>query len=516
MIDMSAWEEISVDVVDELELDPKNVRLELGETAPESDIIHDLFHNEKALTLVESICKVGLLTHETPIALRRDGELVVVEGNRRVAALKAIQNPFLAPGHQARITKARNGVDLNRLRRVSVKIAPNEDEANQLIAAIHTGNQRVSWSPARQAAFFQAQIDSGKSPEYLIAHYPTVEVKKFIIRSQILKLFRDANYRDDSLKQYVKTRTFPVSVLARLYSNEEFLLLAQIQIDENEPKVNLGSTQTQFDKLAEKIVGDIKSKRINTRTLNSTKSESYADYMDQIRELVSSYDESDEAPPSNMSKPQSASTNTQPPYSAAPQGPNPPAQQKAPQGPNPPTQQKAPQAATASAPPTQAQSKPSDKPKELSPNYLNLSQIKIDPSYPPAIRKMCEELAAINVRKFPNATLDLLRTFLEKTIKAYAEKLGVDLKRHAGQQQSGGFIQLGHCLNWLEEHLKATNKTAFVQVIKKIRGNKLGGYIPTVDHMNAINHNHHVFATADEVKACWDGMEGLIRVMLKP
>lgn len=507
MIDMSAWEEADVDVVDELHLDPHNVRIDLPETAPESDIIQDLFHNEKALTLVESICKVGLLTHEVPIAIKRGDQLVVVEGNRRVAALKAIQNPFLAPEHRARITKATQGVDFDSLRRITVKVAPNEDEANQLIAAIHTGNQRVGWSPARQAAFFQAQIEAGKSPEYLISHYPTVEVRKFIIRSQLLNLFRSVEYKDSELKDYVRSRTFPVSVLARLYDNDEFLLLTQIRVDDQAASVVLESSPQQFNAVAEKIVGDIRSKSINTRTLNSTKSESYTKYMNELRELITNHVDtakhnSTDTPKTPVVSPQSqphngtaardSKSNRDGPSGGTPQAPT-----------NPPSVN------------TQTQAKPDEKAKGSNPNYLNLSQIKIDPSYPPTIRKICEELTLINIKKFPNATLDLLRTFLEKAIKAYAEKLGVDLKQQTGQQ-GGGYVQLGHCLTWLEEHLKTVKKTAFIQVIKKIRGNKIGGYIPTVDHMNAINHNHHVFATADEVRNCWDGMEGLIRMMLKP
>lgn len=515
MIDMSAWKDVSVDVVDDLHVDPHNVRIDLADTAPESDIIQDLFHNEKALTLVESICKVGLLTHEVPIAIKRDGQLVVVEGNRRVAALKAIQNPFLAPEHQARIVKATQGIDLDSLRKISVKLAPSEDEANQLIAAIHTGNQRVGWSPTRQAAFFQAQIDAGKSPEYLISHYPTVEVKKFIIRSQILKLFRDAQYQDQLLVDYIHSRTFPVSVLARLYDHDEFLLLAQIRVDEQAASVKLESTRQQFNKVSEKIVGDIKNKRINTRTLNSTKSESYVAYMNELRELITNHVDSGETTSTSTSTPQSAPTHNQPSSGGVPPTSKPSPQAGTMGTPvNP--QTAGPASTGTQTPPTApSQPKPSGNPKEQNPNYLNISQIKIDPSYPPAIRKICEELALVNVKKFPNATLDLLRTFLEKSIKAYAEKLGVDLKRQAGQQ-AAGFVQLGHCLTWLEDHLKTTRKTAFIQVIQKIRGNKIGGYIPTIDHMNAINHNHHVFATPDEVKACWDGMEGLIRVILKP
>jgi hypothetical protein len=92
MIDMSTWQELVVDVIDELQLDPHNVRLELSDGVTEGDIVQDLFSNEKVLTLVDGIAKVGYLTHEIPIVVRRKNDLVVVEGNRRVAALKAIQN----------------------------------------------------------------------------------------------------------------------------------------------------------------------------------------------------------------------------------------------------------------------------------------------------------------------------------------------------------------------------------------------------------------------------------------
>lgn len=225
MIDMSTWEEIRVDVVGGVALDPRNVRLDIPEGVPESDIIQDLFANEKALDLVEGITKVGLLTHEVPIVVERDGQLVVVEGNRRVAALKAIQNPYLAPDHRSRIGRLVGDVeDRDALRYITVKKAPTQDDADQLIAALHTGNQRVAWTPARQAAFFQAQLDAGKTAEELIAGYPTIDVRKFIARSRILELFRGVNYDDPSLRDFAYKRRFPVSTLARLYDNDKSLL----------------------------------------------------------------------------------------------------------------------------------------------------------------------------------------------------------------------------------------------------------------------------------------------------
>lgn len=293
MIDMSTWEEVTVDIVSEVRLDPRNVRLDLAEGVPESDIVQDLFTNEKALALVEGITKVGLLTHEVPIVVERDGELTVVEGNRRVAALKAIQNPYLAPNHQARISKLAQAVlDRDALRRITVKKAPTQDDADQLIAALHTGNQRVAWSPARQAAFFQAQLDAGKTAEQLIAQYPTIDVRKFITRSKLLELFRNVEYADPALRDYVRKRRFPVSTLARLYENDKFLELVGISLGDHADTVTLAISPAMFARVATKIIGDIRDGDINTRTLNKTSSERYVEYMDELRDLLNEYDDS--------------------------------------------------------------------------------------------------------------------------------------------------------------------------------------------------------------------------------
>jgi hypothetical protein len=90
MVDMLAWPDRRAHVLNDLVLDPRNVRLDIDVDAPEVDIMRDLFANERVLNLVEGISKVGYLTHEIPLVVERDGQLVVVEGNRRVAALKAI------------------------------------------------------------------------------------------------------------------------------------------------------------------------------------------------------------------------------------------------------------------------------------------------------------------------------------------------------------------------------------------------------------------------------------------
>jgi hypothetical protein len=483
MIDMSTWRDVQADVIDNLRLDPRNIRLEIPYGVPESDIIHDLFANEKAFNLVEAIAKVGYLTHELPIVVIRDGEMVVVEGNRRVAALKAIQNPFLAPEFRAKIARIAEQIsDRDALKKIFVKIAPSQDEADQLIAALHTGNQRLPWSPSRQAAFFQAQIDSGKSLKQLLDQYPLIDVKNFVIRSEMLGLFRAVKYKDRDLRDYVYNRRFPISTLERLYEYDQFQELAQISVNDSQATVRLKGGKRQFARLAEKIVSDIKSKKIDTRILNSTKSFSYKNYMDELRDLVNEPEPSEpdvDPPGEEESKDESSSGTGQP--SGSPAG---------------------------------AGSKPTGeaKPKSGGSNYLDMEGL--DPTgFPPAIGYIIAELSSLNVNRFPNATLDLLRTFLEKTIKAYAASIGEEIKRSSN---ATGYVYLSNALVWLEEHVKSTGNTPLIQVVQKVRGGKIEGYVSSKTHLDAINHNYEIFATTSDARECWYTMRALLLFMLKP
>lgn len=498
MIDMSKWDEMVVDVVNDLHLDPRNVRLDIPDGVPESDIVQDLFTNEKALSLVEGIARIGLLTHEVPIVVDRDGQLIVVEGNRRVAALKAIQNPYLAPDHQARISRFAQIVpDRDAVRRITVKKAPSQDDADQLIAALHTGNQRVAWTPARQAAFFQAQLDAGKSPDHLIAQYPTVDVRKFITRSRILELFRNVAYDDPSLGDYARKRRFPVSTLARLYENDKFLDLVGIRVENGTGEVSLRSSPATFKRVATKIVSDIRDGEINTRSLNKTSSDRYVEYMDELRDLLNEQHPEDDVPADEPSgNPSSSGSRAGGGTGHGASGGSPGSEA----------------AGGGQFDESTDSGKDKAKPFPKKRNYLNTDNLTVPSAFPASIHEIVKELSALNIQRFPNATLDLLRTFLEKTIKAYAEVLGEDIRKGSNEK---GFVFLSNCLVWLEDHFRTTGMTAYIQPVQKIRGGRYG-FVGSKEHLDATNHNHHIFATPDDVRESWATIEGIMKAVLKP
>lgn len=115
------------------------------------------------------------------------------------------------------------------------------------------------------------------------------------------------------------------------------------------------------------------------------------------------------------------------------------------------------------------------------------------------IGRVLWELQTIDYVLFPNATADLLRTFLEITIKKYLEEMGTlpPPKNH------GGYIFLGDVLKKIKKDLKAVPNHRLVQVISEIEKNKW--------YLESINHNPDVFAVGDRVKDAWDQIFPLIK-----
>lgn len=509
MIDMTSWEELTANVMDDLHLDPHNVRLDGVTNSPEPDIMADLFRNEKALNLVEGIAKVGYLTHELPIVVRRNRKLIVVEGNRRLAALKAIQNPYLVPDYQSRISAFADEIpDRSLLRIIQVKRAPNQDAADQLIAALHTGESRVSWSPSRQAAFFQAQIDQGKTLKQLKQRYPTIDVEKYVLRSGILSLFRSVQYQDPELTDYMNARKFPTSTLSRIYDSKQFIDLSGMELSP-EGDVTIDIPTDAFVQIAEVIISGMKEGDINTRSVGKVTTPRFVSLMDELKQIVDAATSARQpgsapASPGSNSSPAGGQSNSAGPPNPSNSGGFPSSGGTNPESP----------AAGSPKPPQPLTSPPKLPAKPNRNQFLDTSQLSVPANYPEAVKLSLGELSQINVRKFPNATFDLMRTMLEKSIKARADVKGVDLRVATSAK---GYVFLSHCVDWLEQEVNANGPKYLKQVITQLRSTKYGGsYLVSMDHLNAINHNHRIFVTADQVQEAWKTMVSLLAEALKP
>jgi phosphopantetheine adenylyltransferase len=144
--------------VPQLLLDVQNPRL--GQVQSQNDAIVEVIERqgEKLVVLARSISELGLSPLENMIVLKHRKQFIVLEGNRRITAIKLLANPDLAEGTEIegaikRIAKAAKV----RVKAVDCVIADSREQARVWISLRHLGQAGgagvVPWG-AREATRF--------------------------------------------------------------------------------------------------------------------------------------------------------------------------------------------------------------------------------------------------------------------------------------------------------------------------------------------------------------------------
>ena len=128
--------------VTNLLLDEKNPRLG-GETSgrTQREIIQYLFEHDKVLDIVRSIATRGYFENEPLLAIFEQDNYLVVEGNRRLAALKAMKKPELLTGRfSEQVENLVSNANIAVVSSVPVTIAPSRRATDRIIAGRHVGH----------------------------------------------------------------------------------------------------------------------------------------------------------------------------------------------------------------------------------------------------------------------------------------------------------------------------------------------------------------------------------------
>lgn len=448
------WETRTVNVVD-LFLDEENIRLDDGDSKASQDALaHDLFVNQNAFDLVQSIARNGLFQHELPIVIESGKRLTVIEGNRRVAALKGIIQPSLVPSYASRIEQAKKGSVELPIESIEVKVAPSREAALQLLAAIHTTESRKPWATLRQAYFYYAQIKSkSRTLTQLIDEYPNADVPRFVRMWEMHQIARSIQYDSpDDAAKVADQQNFPISTLERIYNNDAFQNTFGVAFDRH-GKATLKADPESFKKAYKRVIEDIINSVVTSRSHNKA-----AD----IKEYVA-----------GLPKPElTASGKTTASKEFKPIPPQ----------------------------------KRERTPKGLAPKDIVCTLNS------PGVKRILKELQLLDYRRFPNAAHDLLRSFLECSFKAYfAHKSIVVTSRSY-------YTYLSDVLDEAEKHFQTVNKKLVqpVRIIRGSAGNTTSNYLFSKDRLDAANHNPAVFSTGEQVKDACDQMEEILRFILNP
>lgn len=149
--------------VNDLLLDPENPRLpEDLRGAPQSALFNYLYDNAVLDELADSMLDNGFFEHEPLIVLKPDpnGQRIVVEGNRRLAALMLIHG--LPAVEERKLLTEPTELQLERLREVPVYEVSSRDDVRRFLGYRHISGLKP-WRPEAKARYIAEEVELANS-----------------------------------------------------------------------------------------------------------------------------------------------------------------------------------------------------------------------------------------------------------------------------------------------------------------------------------------------------------------
>ena len=478
MIDYSKWKQVTKTVTS-LQLDSRNPRLlprSIPPTQPE--LITELVNHEGVYDLAKSIAERGFYRVELPIAVEEGGKLIIVEGNRRLTALKLLISPNLSPeSMRSKFKKLSHKTVISEIKKIMVTVAPSRDAAAPIILSKHTRREINSWEPVMQARFYADRIADGATIAELTREYAPItqgQIVEFLQNYQMYQVACNLDLPADVAAKVRDPREFPLSTLERVYRNSDASEFLGIGFDSHRQlKVNI--SMEEFNKSFGKVVSDVALGKVTSRNLN-TKAE-FDKYLKGFGKL---------AP--DKTKKGSFSAATILGVSAA----------------------------KASMP----------KHTPVTPNRPKRSQVSlISTSFTASsndhrINDILKELKKISAKDYPNAVAFSLRSLLDLIVGDYCDRIGATAKiiaraRSKENKPADWYPSVRQMLNYT-----ISNSTDLVLHPLALKAAKMlvtdDSKGMTVLALDAFAHNKYVTPTEPELRSFWTQIEEVIKEMLPP
>lgn len=235
-----------------LVLDLDNYRIPVRQE-DENAALNYLFASEDVLEAAKMIVRDGYFDNEVPIVVRDGEQLIVLEGNRRVSALKALTEPALVPDHEAQVRAllkryATEAEDLPSA--IRVLVAPSREAASRRVARLHTTVPKRRWTLDQQAKYYFSLLSSTMTVEDIKSAYPGVAVVRFIKMAVMRRFLSGVKFSDRTLHDYVLGDGLAMSVFE--YAYKKASIAAAMGVSFNREGFLMPS-----DKTAEQVGADL-------------------------------------------------------------------------------------------------------------------------------------------------------------------------------------------------------------------------------------------------------------------
>lgn len=381
--------------VRDLQLDLGNYRFPIDQPT-ESAAMNYLFAAHDVMSVARIILRDGYVDNELPLVVREDKRLTILEGNRRLSALRALLDPSLVPSHQTELDRllrryAPEAADLPKT--IRVMCFPNREAAAPVLAKLHIGESKKAWSLDEQAKFVRAQLTDGFSAELLKEQFPAIkDVVRLIRMGHIREMLKGVAFSDSDLADYAASDRLAMSSFEYAYRNPEIQAAIGVKFDDNGDLVARTSSTAQVAAL-ERLLRGFRAGELNTRRGLKRGTEDFQKLLNEMQGAhpITESEPEDDAPSGDEdSSPASGDEQSPPSRGDTPKPPTPQPQQPTPRGPNSPDTKR------------------------------NLDFTGIDEtSLPLPLKHRVRELRRIDVIDFPAAAAMLIRSVIEAAIKEH-------------------------------------------------------------------------------------------------
>lgn len=471
--------------VRDLKLDLSNYRFPIDQPT-ETAAMNYLFAAHDVMGVARVILRDRYVDNELPVVVREDERIVILEGNRRLSALRALLDPSLVPSHQTELERllrryAPEVADLPTI--IRVMRFPDRDSAAPVLARLHIGESKKAWSLDEQAKFVLAQLTDGVSIDALKEQLPAIkDVVRLIRMGRVREMLKSITFHDPGLAEYASSDRLPMSSFEYAYRNQDIQAEIGVAFDDSGHLVSKTSTPTEVSAL-ERLLRGFKSGELNTRRGLKQGSEELQNLLDDMRGVGDRSVVDDPEPSSRTTAAAGASSSLGAP--------------------------------ALGSPPTKGGGSPAvpfprPQPTQRGPNNpetkrtLDFTGID-ETSLPISLKHRVRELRRIDVSEFPAATAILTRSVIEAVIKEhYGVKSGQDaagmlstvMKRVTSDYSTDG--QLAHAISTINRTGKGSSTTA-----------------GTGEWFNLVAHSVNIDVNAKQVHEAWRAVFPLVRFLLK-
>lgn len=282
-----AWEAIHLSPAS-IDLDPRNPRLPgLPEGASQKQVSDEIFNAGKVREMIRSIARSGFFPDQRPVVVRKESGrgFIVIEGNRRVTACKALLDPDRVPEkHQRYARKWSVAAQPYKpsFEKIPVVVAPSRQAAMQLLASRHLNDAPViGWSRYAQGRFAINALSEGQDIQEIVDETGLSEslLRECIQEARIFELFFGLSWVDDE-REVIESDVdkFPIEALRRLLKSKvTHDAFGAVQFDD-EGWISFAWEKDRIEPLLKRFVYDSmpalsgqEKARLTSRTLNDSK-----------------------------------------------------------------------------------------------------------------------------------------------------------------------------------------------------------------------------------------------------